>query len=102
MKYDPRVPYALGGLALAAAVACAAYAQSPIVDAVANKVVQKYQSSSCEQLAAERQAPKTAAKAAAEQRAGQLLRQDAQARAAFVAKVAAPVVDKMIVCGFVP
>ena len=34
-------------LALAAAVA---YAQMPVVDAIAGKVVQKYQSSTCEQL----------------------------------------------------
>ena len=33
---------------VAAGVACAQ--QFPIVDAVANKVIQKYQSSSCEQL----------------------------------------------------
>jgi hypothetical protein len=102
MRTDPRLLHALGGLTLVAAAACAAYAQTPIVDAVAAKLVQKYQTSSCEQLAAERQAPKTAAKEAAEQRAGQVLRQDPQARAAFVAKVAAPIVDKMIVCGLVP
>jgi hypothetical protein len=90
------------GAALMLAAAVPARSQTPIVDAVASKVVQKYQSASCEQLAAERQAPKSAAKEAAMQRAGQLLREDAQARAAFVSKVAAPIVDKMIVCGFVP
>jgi hypothetical protein len=79
-----------------------AYAQSPMVEAVANKVVQKYRSESCEQLAAERQAPKSAQKEAAAQRAGQLLREDPQARAAFVNTVATTIVDKMIVCGFVP
>ena len=36
--------------AAAAAVAGYAYAQYPIMDAVANKVIQKYQSASCEQL----------------------------------------------------
>ena len=90
-----------GVLALASAIG-AAHAQTPVVDAVAGRVVQKYQSETCDQLAAERAAPKSAQKEAALQRAGQLLREDAQARAAFVSKVAAPIVDKMIVCGFVP
>ena len=90
-----------GVLALAGAIG-AAHAQTPVVDAVASRVVQKYQSETCDQLAAERAAPKSAQKEAALQRAGQLLREDAQARAAFVAKVAGPIVDKMIVCGFVP
>lgn len=82
----------------------AAHAQGkhPMVDAAATKVVQKYQGSSCQQLAAERAAPKPADKAAAKERIGELLRQDAQVRHEFVGKVAAPVVDKMIVCGFIP
>ena len=90
-----------GVLALVAGIG-AAHAQTPVVDAVANRLVQKYQSESCDQLAAERAAPKSAQNEAAMQRAGQLLREDAQARAAFVSKVAGPIVDKMIVCGFVP
>ena len=96
-----RLLLGIGVLALAAP-ASAAWSQTPVVDAVASKLVQKYQSESCEQLAAERQAPKSAQKEAAAQRAGQLLREDAQARAAFVSRVAQPIVDKMIVCGFVP
>jgi hypothetical protein len=81
-----------------------AWAQSayPIADKVAAKVVQKYQTTSCQDLAKERQTPKSAEKAQVEQRAGQMLRQDPQLRASFVSKVAAPVVDKMIVCGFIP
>lgn len=92
----------VGALIALAAIVPAARSQTAIVGAVADRVVQKYQSSTCEQLAAERQAPKSAQKEAAAQRAGELLRKDAQARAAFVGKVAAPIVDKMIVCGFVP
>ena len=72
------------------------------VYAAATKLVQKYQSSSCEQLAQERQAPKSAQKEQAKQRAGEMLRNDAQVRQEFVSKVAAPIVDKMIVCGFIP
>ena len=76
--------------------------QHPLVDAVAAKLVQKYQSSSCEQLAAERQAPKPPEREAMKQRVGQLLRQNPQVRMEFVSKVAAPIADKMILCGFIP
>jgi hypothetical protein len=89
---------------LAAFVAPTALAQSqtPVIDRAAAKIVEKYRTSSCEQLAQERQAPKSAAKAQAEQKVGQMLRQDPGARAAFVNKVAAPIADKMIQCGFIP
>ena len=45
-------------------VAGVAYAQYPIMDAVANKVVQKYQSASCEQLWEKKGQPKSAGGAA--------------------------------------
>jgi hypothetical protein len=88
-------------LALASAAAHA-QGQHPMINAAASKLVQKYQSSSCEQLAAERAAPKPAQKEAAKQRVGELLRQNAEARQQFVSQVAAPIADKMIVCGFIP
>jgi hypothetical protein len=91
----------VAALTLAPAVAGAQSAH-PVADAAATKLVQKYQSSSCEQLAQERQAPKSQTKTQAEQRVGQMLRQDPQLRADFVGKVAAPVMNKMIECGFVP
>ncbi|HKR88201.1 MAG TPA: hypothetical protein VJS38_08480 [Phenylobacterium sp.] len=90
------------GLALAPAAALAQAQQHPMVEAAATRIVQKYQSSSCQQLAAERQAPKTAEKEAAIKKVGELMRQDAQVRHEFVSKAAAPIVDKMIVCGFIP
>jgi hypothetical protein len=91
-------------LALAVSAASTAYAQAshPMADQLAEKVVQKYRTSSCADLARERQTPPSAKKAQMEGRAGQLLREDPQLRAAFVAKVAAPIADKMIVCGFIP
>ena len=78
--------------------AALAYAQMPIVDAVANKVVQKYQSSSCEQLWQNR------GKAASpeEQRVLGFLKQDAAARQEFFNKIAGPVMNKMFDCGMIP
>jgi hypothetical protein len=102
MKTPTVLAVVCAAVALAPALACAQAAQHPMVDAAATKLVQKYQSSSCQQLAAEHQAPKTAQKEAAVKKVGELLRQDASVRHEFVGKVAAPIVDKMIVCGFIP
>jgi hypothetical protein len=99
-----KLPILLGSCVALALLASGANAQPqyPMANQAAAKVVAKYQNSSCADLAKERQAPPSARKAGMEARAGQLLRDDPQLRAAFVAKVAAPVADKMIVCGFIP
>jgi len=55
----------------------------PIMNRVADKVIQKYQNASCEQLWQERGQPKPAM----EQEAVQLLRGDPQMRQAFIDKV---------------
>ena len=75
-----------------------AYAQFPILDMVANRVVQKYQSSSCEQLWQKKGEPKSME----EQRVIGLLRSDPQMRTAFINKVAAPIANKMFECGMIP
>jgi hypothetical protein len=90
-------------LKLAAAVSVAtlagvAAAQFPIMDAVANKVIQKYESSTCEQLWAQKQQPKSAE----EQRVIGLLKSDPQMRSAFLNKVAGPISNKMFECGMIP
>ena len=79
-----------------------AAAQYPIVDAVANKIVQKYQGSSCEQLWQERAQQQGKPKSPAEQRAVELLHNDPQAREAFINKIAAPIANKMFECGMIP
>jgi len=77
-----------------------AAAQHPALDAVANKVVQRYQMSTCEQLMqqkAQRQPPTPM-----ETKAMELLRTDPQMRHEFVGIVADTVVDKLIQCGMIP
>jgi hypothetical protein len=74
--------------------------QYPIMDKVANKIVTKYQQSSCQELA-EKHANKTPP-SPEEQRAIQLLRSDPQMRHAFIDKIAAPIANKMFDCGFIP
>jgi hypothetical protein len=74
--------------------------QHPMLDQVANKVIQKYQTSTCQQLWAERaqKAPPTPA----EQKAIQFLKSDPQMRTLFLNKVAAPIANKMFECGMIP
>ncbi len=75
-----------------------AAAQFPILDMVADKVVQKYAQATCEQLWEQRGKPKSAQ----EQEVIQLLRGDAQMRATFINRIAAPVANKMFECGMIP
>jgi O-methyltransferase involved in polyketide biosynthesis len=91
-------PYWLSTAVAVAFVAAAAVAQQfPILDMVANKVVQRYQSSTCEELWQNKgkHGPE-------EQRLVALLKNDPAMRQAFFDKVAGPVVNKMFECGMVP
>lgn len=75
-----------------------ARAQHPLLDAVAQRVVQKVQQSTCEQLWESRGKPKPEK----EQEVLQLLRGDPALMNEFLGIVAAPVASKMIECGLIP
>lgn len=64
---------------------------------VAQKVIGKYQSSTCEQLWQNR-----GKHGPGEQKIVGLLRSDPQMRQAFINQIAGPVVNKMFECGMVP
>ena len=72
--------------------------QSPILDAVTNKVILRYQQSSCEQLWQKKSEPPSAE----QQKLVSLLRGDPQMRAAFINRVAAPIANRMFDCGLIP
>jgi hypothetical protein len=74
--------------------------QYPIMDGVANKIILKYQQSSCEQLWIKKsqKAPPTLE----EQKLVIFLRNDPQMRTAFINKVAPPIANKMFDCGMIP
>jgi hypothetical protein len=76
--------------------------QYPVVDAIANKIIQKYQNSTCEQLWQEKAAAKNKPKSPEEQRAIGILHNDPQLREVFIGKIAAPVANKMFECGMIP
>ncbi len=83
---------------LLAGVASAQYGQYPLLDRAANKVIQKYQNSSCEQLWQERGQPKSQR----EQEAVNFLRSDPQMRRMFIDRVAPSIANKMFECGMIP
>jgi hypothetical protein len=71
-----------------------ANAQYPLLDMIAQKVIQKYQQSTCEQLWQQKSEPKPPM----EQEIIQKLRSDPQMSAEFINRVAAPVANKMFQC----
>jgi hypothetical protein len=83
-------------------VSVSARADHPIVDKVADKVIQKYQTASCEQLKQEKAEKQGKPKSDMEQRAIQMLHEDAAARTEFFNKIFAPIVSKMFECGMIP
>jgi hypothetical protein len=85
-------------LASALGMATVAIGQGRILDMVADKVIQRYESATCEQLWQQKGQPKSPE----EQRAVQFLQSDAQARTAFLDKVAGPIANKMFSCGMIP
>jgi hypothetical protein len=83
---------------LALIVAGAVAAQGMLLDYAAEKVITKYQSATCEQIKAMKDEPLDEKK----KTAIDFLRNDSQARVAFIDKIAAPVLNKMFECGMIP
>jgi hypothetical protein len=97
----------LSALALVTALLCFGIAglraqQYPMLDRVADRVVQKYQTSSCGQLAAQRGQRPPPQKAEEEERFVRLLHEDPQMRREFLNRVAAPIANKLFECGMIP
>jgi hypothetical protein len=86
------------GIAILYVVASAQ--QYPIMDRIADKVIAKYQQTTCEELWQKR--AQKAPPSMEEQRVIQLLKSDPQIREAFINKVAPPIANKMFDCGLIP
>ena len=86
-------------LALIAVVVVGGWAsRGMVMNAAADEVVKKFQGATCEQLKAQKDEPSSMMKNAAVW----FLRAEPQARVAFIDKIAAPVLNKMIECGMAP
>jgi hypothetical protein len=76
----------------------ASASQYPMLDMAAQRVIQKYEQATCEQLWEQRGQPKTAE----QQNVIQMLQSDPQMRTVFIDEVAAPIANKMFTCGMIP
>jgi hypothetical protein len=90
----------LAGLLFSLSASVFAQNQYPLMDDVAHKIVQKYQSSTCEQLWVRKSAH--APPTMEETRVVTFLHDDADMRTAFMKIVAPPVVTKLFDCGLIP
>jgi hypothetical protein len=90
----------LAGFVLFHSSGAQAQGQYPIMNDIANKIIQKYQNSSCEQLWIQKS--QHAPPSMEEQRVIGFLRSDPQMRAAFIGQIAPPIANKMFDCGMIP
>jgi hypothetical protein len=74
----------------------------PVMDKVTQKVIDKYQTSSCEDLKAKKEQPPDPKQDAMKQRVIGMLKSDPKMREQFLNKVAAPIANKMFECGMIP
>jgi hypothetical protein len=74
----------------------------PMMDKIAQKVIDKYQNSSCEDLKAQKEQPPDPQQTAMKQKVLGLLKNDPKMREQFLNKVAAPIANKMFECGMIP
>ncbi len=74
-----------------------ASAQGMLLDFAADKVINKYQTATCDELKAQKKQPPTDK----EKEAVEFLRSDSQARIFFINKIATPVLNKMFDCGMI-
>ena len=73
-----------------------------MVDKVAQKIIDKYQNSTCADLKAQKQEAPDPQQAATKQKVVGLLKGDPKMREHFLNKVAAPIANKMFECGMIP
>jgi len=76
--------------------------QYPMADMLAQRIIDKYNNSTCVQLATAKSEKPTGEKAQMEQRIIAALKADPQMRAEFINRVAAPIANKMFECGMIP
>jgi hypothetical protein len=90
-------PSAFAVFAILAAVSVSG-SQYPMLDMVAQKVIARYEQSTCEELWEARGKPKPPQV----EDMIRVLQGDPQMRTAFIDEVAAPIANKMFECGLIP
>jgi aconitase B len=111
LQFGRRIMYlrsillAVISLALVAAIyARQPQAQSkyPVMDKVAQKVIDKYQNSSCDDLKQKKGQPQSPQEAQMTQKVVQMMQKDPDMRQEFINRVAPPIANKMFECGMIP
>jgi hypothetical protein len=100
--YLMAVPLFLFTLAVEVPSSGTQQSEYPMMDKIAQKVIDKYQNSSCEDLKAQKEQPADPQQAAMKQKVVGLLKSDPKMREQFLNKVAAPIANKMFECGMIP
>lgn len=72
------------------------------MEKAAQKVIEKYRSSSCEQLAEQKRQPPSGQQAEMMKKVVGMLRSNPKMREQFLNKVAPPIANKMFECGMIP
>ncbi len=75
--------------------------QYPIADKLADKIIMKYQTSSCEQLKAQKAQGANEQHEEMQEKVMELLKKDPAMRKHFLDRIAGPVVNKMFECGMI-
>ena len=107
MKAISRTSALIALLVLIASAPSASTQQSqyPILDKMAQRVIEKYRTTSCADLKAKKEAPKPAEpgdQAQMKQKIVMMLHNDPKMRAHFLNMIAGPIANKMFECGMVP
>jgi hypothetical protein len=89
-------------LAMYTSTARTQQSEYPMMEKVAQKVIEKYQNSSCEDLKAQKGHAPDPQQAAMKQKAVGMLKRDPKMRQEFLNKVAPPIANKMFDCGMIP
>jgi len=100
-KFDEISLFTFAGVLLFQ-VGVAGAQQFPLMDKLADKVIQKYQTSSCQELMQKKSQPQPAKQEMIEEKALAMLRKDPQMRTEFLNRVAGPIANKMFECGMIP
>lgn len=92
----------LVSVSVAAVTTARQAAPTPVMDAVAQKVIQKYQNASCTDLMVKKTTPPTDEQAQKRAQAIEAMRNNPAMRQAFIDRVAAPIANKLFDCGMIP
>ena len=101
MKYFPLMVAVFLAVSLGN-VARAQESKYPMMDQISQKVIKKYQTTSCTELLQQKSKPPKGQKEQAQKAIVQHLRKDPKLREEFINRVAGPIANRLFECGMIP